>query len=398
MVLIEGLELRLFCDASQISETILANTLPTAISDQATLKGNVIVQMSNNSGIAQKFKGTIDIDAVPATDLNLSGLNLSGGTVLRSQALGISLKSGAIKTFKVPISSAPGRLTDGVNTIFAVLTDPTAATSQSAAGPTLLVHAPIVSLSETEKITKLPLSTKVGATLKAVDHVTITNSGSDPFSGSLTIALVASPNDTVVGAAAVSTVVKKLTIPSGRSVTVALNFRTESGLGGGVYDLISAVTQPNQTVTSSNPATAPVLTIAAPITTPLFVDTINSASELYAPDANDASAQHINQLDLQMSIQNNGLNSIGTDTFTLFASTKPTLDASAVKEESLPLTLDIYSLSNYPLQVDFGIPDNGPDNGTATSYYIFVQVADTAGDVTQASYSTPISFAGPISG
>ena len=226
--------------------------------------------------------------------------------------------------------------------------------------------------------------------------MTITNSGSDPFGGVLNIALLAAPHDAVTGATAVSSVARKLTIPAGRSVLVSLNFRSESAIGPGTYQMISDVTQPNGTVTSTNPATAPGFTIQAPIVTPLFVDYINSAGEMYAPDTSDSSAQHITQLDLQMSIQNNGTNSLGADTFTLFASTKTTFDSSAIKETSLPLTLYIYALQNYPLQIDFGIPDNGPDNGTAINYYIFVQVTDTSGDVTMASYPTPISFAGPI--
>jgi hypothetical protein len=98
-----------------------------------------------------------------------------------------------------------------------------------------------------------------------------------------------------------------------------------------------------------------------------------------------------------MTIQNNGLNSIGQDMFTLFTSSKPTFDSTATKVVTEPLTLDVYSLENYPLQIDFGIPDTGLDNGTPLNYYIFVQVTDTAGDVTQTGYATQIAFAGPAS-
>lgn len=389
---IEGLEGRVFMDASQLTETILSSTLPAGVSDQATLKGTVTVQVANNSGATQKFKGSVGVYAAA----RLFDLTSNNWTLLRSQPAAISLVSGASRVFKIAISVPKGKLADGTYALFAAVTDQTNATSQSPAGGTLLVHVPIVSLSETEKLLKLPASTKVGATLKAVDRVTITNSGSDPFSGVLNIALLAAPNYAVVGATSVSSIAKKLTIPAGRSVTVSLNFRSESAIGPGTYHMISEVIQPNGMVTSSNPATAPTFTILAPITTPLFVDTINSASEMYAPDATDPSAQHITQLDLQMTIQNNGLNSLGTDTFTLFSSTKPTLDSTANQVTSLPLKLNIYSLDNYPFQIDFSIPGNGPGNGTVVSLYIIVQVTDTAGDVTQASYATPITFAGPI--
>jgi hypothetical protein len=390
--LIESMESRVLFDASQLSETIVASTLPTAVSDQAVLKATVSVEVANDSGAAQKFRAALGIYVADQV-LNLSSGN---GTLLRSANQNISLASGQNKLFKVPISVPAGKLSDGTDTLFSMLTDQTSAHSQSPAGPTLLVHPPYVSLAETETFLRLPASTAVGATLKAVDKIHITNNGSDPFTGSLTIALLAAPNDTVTGSTTVTSLVRKLTIPAGHSANVNLNFRSEAPLSPGAYQLLSAVTQPNGTVTSSNPATAPTFTIIAPATAPAFVPSITSANELYATDANDSSAQHITSLDLAMSIVNNGTNSIGADTFTLFASTKSTLDSSAIQESSLPLTLDEYTGSNTPFQIDFSIPDNGPDNGTAVNYYIFVKITDTSGGTSVASYASPISFAGPI--
>jgi hypothetical protein len=391
--LIEGLEQRVLFDASQLTETILTSTLPTAVSDQSTLKGAVSLQVSNNSGVAQKFKGKISI-IITDQVLNIPGNN---GSTLRTMPAAISLKAGQIKVFKVAINVPKGKLADDTDTLFGVVTDQTNITSQSPPGPTLLVHTPYVSLSETETFVNLPASTPVGAALKAVDHVKITNSGSDPFTGLLNIALLAAPNDTVAGATTVTSVAKKFTIPAGHSAKVSLNFRSEAALSAVTYQMLSDVTQPNGTVTSSNPATAPTFTIQAPITMPEFVDTISSANEIYAPDAKDPNAQHITQLDLFMSIFNKGTVSIGSDTFTLFASTKPTFDSTAIQESSLPLTLDEYTGSNNGFQIDINIPDNGPDDGTSVNYFIFVQVTDTAGGVSMASYATPISFAGPKS-
>jgi hypothetical protein len=392
--LIEGLEQRVLFDASQLTETIINSTLPAAVSDQATLKGTVSLQLGNNSGVTQEFKGAIAVDVADKV-LNIPGKNF---VILRSMPAAISLKVGQIKVFKVAINIPGGKLADGNDTLFGVVTDQTNAFSQSPAGPALLVRPPNVSLSETETFKNLPASTGVNATLKAVDKIKITNTGSDPFTGLLNIALLAAPNDAVAGATSVTAVAKKFTIPANHSVAVSLNFRSEAGLSPVTYRMLSAVTQPNGTVTSSNPATAPSFTIIAPATKPNFVDTISSANGIYAPDQSDSSAQHITQLDLFMSIVNKGAVSIGSDQFTLFASTKPTFDSSAIKENSQPLqlTLDEYPGSNNPFQIDINVPDNGPDNGTPVNYYIFVQVTDTSGGVSMASYATPISFAGPI--
>ena len=214
--MIEGLERRVLFDASQLTETILSSTLPAAVSDQAVLKGTVSLQVENNSGVTQKFKSEIGIYVADQV-LDIPGNNWS---ILRSEPVVISLTSGQSKVFKVAISVPKGKLADGGDTLFGVMTDQGNSFSQSPAGPMLLVHPPIVSLSETETLLRLPASTAVGATLRAVDRVTITNSGSDPFGGVLNIALLAAPHDAVTGATAVSSVARKLTIPAGRSVEV----------------------------------------------------------------------------------------------------------------------------------------------------------------------------------
>jgi hypothetical protein len=393
--LIEGLENRVLFDASQLSETIVGSTLPASASDQAALKGTVSVQVSNNSSAAQAFKGTIGVDAAVQT-LDIPAHSF---VALKSMPTAISLKAGQTKVFKVAINLAAGKLADGSYNVFGVVTDSSGASSQSPAGPALLVRPPDVALAETESFKNLPASTRLNATLKAIDSIKVTNNGSDPFTGVLNIALLAAPNDIVAGATRVSSVAKKYTIAPKHSVSLTLKFTSEAGLTGGTYRMLSAATQPNGTVTSSNPATAPSFTVIAPATKPDFVDTISSATPVYATDSSDASAQHITQLDLMMSIINNGAVSIGSDQFTLYASTKPTFDSSAIKQNPQPagLTLDEYPGSNTPFQVDFDIPDTGPDNGTPVSYYVFVQITDTSGGVSMASYPTPVSFAGPIS-
>ena len=299
---IEGLEQRVLLDASQLSETIVSSTLPASASDQAALKGTVSVQVSNNSADTQAFKGTIGVDAAVQT-LDIPAHSF---VTLKSMPTAISLTAGQTKVFKVAINLAAGKLADGSYNVFGVVTDQGGVSSQSPAGPTLLVRPPDVSLTETETFKNLPASTKLNATLKAIDSIKITNNGSDPFTGVLNIALLAAPNDIVAGRNPRRIGGKEIHDRPEAQRFAHPQLTSEAGLTGGTYRMLSAATQPNGTVTSSNPATAPSFTVIAPATKPDFVDTISSATPVYATDSSDASAQHITQLDLMMSIVNNG--------------------------------------------------------------------------------------------
>jgi len=172
-----------------------------------------------------------------------------------------------------------------------------------------------VSLSETETFKKLPASTHPLATLKAIDTIKITNTGTDPFTGLLKVALLASPDDTVAGATTITSLSKQYSIAPKHTVTAILKFVSEAALSPLTYRLLSAVTQPDGTVTSSNPASAPTFTIIANATVPAFVPTILSATPVYAIDSSHTSSHHLTQLDLSMSIVNNGAVSIGADQF-----------------------------------------------------------------------------------
>src|SRR6185312_6451447 len=103
--LIETLEQRVLFDASQLTETIVGSTLPASVSDQATLKGTVSVQLTNSSGATQQFKGALAIDVADQT-LDISSNNFVN---LRSSPASISLKAGQTKVFKVAINAAGGK-------------------------------------------------------------------------------------------------------------------------------------------------------------------------------------------------------------------------------------------------------------------------------------------------
>ena len=132
--------------------------------------------VSNNSGTTQKER--VEVGFLIAN----GALDVAGGNfgVLKSLNTLLSLPNGKSQTFNFAINIAKGKLADGVDTIYAVVVVPGNAFAQSPPGPTLTVHPPNVTLSETENILKLPDSTTTGVKFSVTDQVAITNSGTDP--------------------------------------------------------------------------------------------------------------------------------------------------------------------------------------------------------------------------
>ncbi len=152
--MIEAMEQRLLFDGSQLTETILSSTLPATISDQSVLHGVVKLEVTNNSGVTQKFRGAVGI-FIAYQVLDIPSHNWG---ILRSGPAVISLANGKSHIYPFVIAIHKGKLADGTDTLFGVVTDANSVYSQSPPGPTLTVHTPNVSLSETEKFSKVPAS------------------------------------------------------------------------------------------------------------------------------------------------------------------------------------------------------------------------------------------------
>jgi hypothetical protein len=292
-----------------------------------------------------------------------------------------------------------------VDTVTALTANQSNEFTQSAPAPTLTVHAPIVTLSETETFTKLTDTVTAGAKVKPADKVVITNSGTDPSSTPLTIGVYATKDGAVDSNSVPIAVLpaKKYTINPGKTATVSVPLPGVPKLANGTYTIITQVTQSDGTVTTTNPATAPTVTISAPgggTTGPVFADSIISVD----PGKYDANVplegEILNLTDLKMNMEiiNSGstTNADGTQ-LALFASTSSTFDSSAVQVGSIMLNLGTINGNGgkRTFIADFGVAPDFPgtvDSDGTLNDFIFVKVTDPAGNVTMASWPTAILF------
>jgi hypothetical protein len=389
------MERRLFLDASQLTVALDSSMLPAAVSDHATLTGKVAVTVSNNSGIVQKQRVVVSALIANGT-LNVAARNFG---VLKSTNLVLTLANGASQTFNFAINIPKGKLADGVDTIYALIVDPTNAFAQSAPGPTLTVHPPIVTLSETENILKLPDSTTTGVKFSVVDQVSITNSGTDASSGALKIGIYATPDGVPADGSLMTGVTRAAVINPGKTVTVPVTVGGIPKLSAGTYKLVTQVIQADGTVTSTDSATAPSITLTAPTTGIAFNDTINTDTPAYKNETPDGALEFLSSLQMTMSIKNTGTAANGEDGFSLFASASPTFDSSVVQIGG-PLTLSLGLIPHNGVRnfiIKFNTTTDLNDfSGNEIDRYIFVQVTDPTGNVTIASLGKVLKVAGPV--
>jgi hypothetical protein len=393
--LIESMERRLLFDATLLTEVIDSSTLPASVSDQSVLKGTLEMTVSNNSGIDEKDPGSLVSFVISSTPLDPPTLNFY---ILREQKVDLSLADGASKDFKFMVSVPKAKVPDAVYNIYALVVDANNGYSQSAPGATLTVRPPNVTLSETENLLKLPGSTTAGTKFHVTDQVAITNSGTDPSATPLTIGIYATPDGIPADGSLMTSVTKKVMIAAGKTVTVPLTIAAIPTLAAGTYEFITQVTQSNGTITTTDPATAPTITLTKPTTGPEFVDSIIGAPTLtYQYEPLDGAVQYLSTLQFDMSIKNNGSTADGEDQFTLFASPDSTFDSSAIQVGQVSLSLNTPKGGLRTFFVKWGLTTDLDDYSTdEINDYIYVQVMDPTGNITMASYPTPVNVGGLI--
>jgi hypothetical protein len=421
-IVIESMERRVLLDATVLTDAVISSSLPASFSDQTVAHGKVMVTITNNSGVTQKEKVSVDVVVTPAGSLDLQAQST---VILATKGYSGTLVNGQSKPFTEAVTVKKGELGDGTYTVYAVAADPEGGTSQSAAGPTFTVTAPVVTLSETESIAKLPKSSvTAGEKLGLTDKVTVVNSGTDASTTPLTVDVYATPDGTVASGTLVGSATSKATIGAGKKGVVPVKLATvPATLTAGTYDLIAAVTQANGTVTASPAASSPTLTVSGGSSTggggtgssgtgtsvtssTGFTSEIVSVRPQYSGDstAGNAKQEHIVELSVTLTVANNSGASTEIDgsdvfTFTLYASASPTFSSSdtpvAVPSNAIA---NIAAGKSYAKIASFDIPEaNTSLEGTTVDDYIFVQVTDPAGGTAVVGWSAPIQFFGPAS-
>lgn len=125
---------------------------------------------------------------------------------------------------------------------------------------------------------------------------------------------------------------------------------------------------------------------------PAFSDSILKATPKYTTKG---TLEFTNQLDLEMAIRDTGAASSGDDGFTLYASPSSTFDSSATEIGHVVLNLKVIHNGLRKFLINFNTANVSNSEGTAVDDFIFVQVTDTAGDVTLASFPRALKLAGP---
>lgn len=182
-----------------------------------------------------------------------------------------------------------------------------------------------------------------------------------------------------------------LVLANGKSKTVVVPINLKANvLAVGTDTLYAVAVDPSSAFSQSVAGGTLVVTPPPP---PVFSDAILTATPLYTVSGAE---EHANQLDFTMAIRNTGALSSGNDQFALFASTSSTFDSSATQIGDVFLNLRIIHNGLRKFLVNLNIPDLGNAQGTEVDRFVFLQVTDTAGDVTLASFPTQLKLVGPV--
>src|ERR1019366_10680965 len=141
--------------------------------------------------------------------------------------------------------------------------------------------------------------------------------------------------------ALMTAITRNVNIKPGQTVIVPMQIAAIPTLAAGTYEFITQLTQSNGTVTTTDPATAPTITLSQPTTGPQFSDSfIGAPTTTYTYEPLDGALEYLSKLQFEMSIKNTGSTANGNDVFTLFASPNPTFDTSAIQVGQVTLALD----------------------------------------------------------
>ncbi|MDB5333853.1 MAG: hypothetical protein JWP03_5004 [Phycisphaerales bacterium] len=219
--------------------TITKSKLPTAVVSGTALRGTVTINISNASGALVKGKATLAIYA--STTGGIDGSSILLGQVPKS--LKVSTAKALAETINIKAASLPA----GSYMLFARVTDPTGNVNDSAAGQSLTVAAPFITLSETLSKNTLP-TTGITAGGKARGSATlnITNGGNIPTPGTTTLTLFATTDGEVDGSAVqIASLGEKLRLKPGKSARVTLPLKTLPALPAATYTLVLQVLDPS---------------------------------------------------------------------------------------------------------------------------------------------------------
>jgi hypothetical protein len=224
---------------------ITKSTVPPSLVSGVVAHGAVTFSVTNETADPIKGLGTVAVYASTTGVIDSTSILL--GQVNRQ----LNVKAGKSVIMSVPAKILAGTLPAGSYTLFARVIDPSSNTNDSAAGPTVLVAAPFIALSETLVKSTIPATAIGDAKVHGAAILKITNNGNITTPGTAMIAIVASLDGIVAGPPIqITSVTKPLHIHAGKTASVNVPVKLIPALAAGPYTLSVQVTDPNGTVTS----------------------------------------------------------------------------------------------------------------------------------------------------
>jgi hypothetical protein len=225
--------------------TIVGSTIPTAVVSGSGAKGNVKLQLTNQTAAPISGKSTLAVYATASGTIDASAV------LLTQASASLTARSGKPINKSLSVKLPPG-LPAGSYQLVARVTDPSGTINDSAAGPTLTVAAPFIALSESVAKSTLPKSSVPGGKARGAVLLTIANAGNVATSGSTSVALFATTGSAGSSSSTqVASVSKSLRIQAGKSARLSIPLKSLPALAPGNYSIIALVTDPNGQLSSA---------------------------------------------------------------------------------------------------------------------------------------------------
>ncbi|HET6250063.1 MAG TPA: Ig-like domain-containing protein [Tepidisphaeraceae bacterium] len=229
-----------------LTPTIVKSTLPSALVGGTAAHGSATLSIANTT--ASAIKGKVTIQLFATTDGTIDGSAIQLAQVVR----GVNVKTIKPSTTAVPVKIAAGTLPAGAYSLVARVIDLSNNNGDSAAGPTLTVVAPFVSLSETFTKMTIPASAVAGAKSHAVLAVRIANGGNIITPGTTTVTAFASLSGVVDSSAIqIASATKPLRIHPGKFSTLTFHLKQIPTIAAGNYTILVQATDGNGGISTS---------------------------------------------------------------------------------------------------------------------------------------------------
>ncbi len=390
---VETLEGRTFFDAS-VAVTVVSSTLAEA-STVEPLKGSATVTVKNT--------GTVTLASPYGIEIFASTVPLGVGTIdVRSEGVGFvyvhsSLAPGQAATYTIKGKlSFQGELEATTYGVYAEFHD-AGFYAASGSGAELTVPPPLISLSETQAISKLPATVTAATATAAVDKVKIKNAGKDASNGSITVTVYLTPDGTVASGTAVQSVnIEKSKIGHGGATTVAVPLDSIPSVSAGTYDLVAAVVDPNG-VTTTSAASNPIAVGAAGVAAPVAYSV--ALPKVQPQIGADPTTEAVTLIKLTSTVTLTNVSGAPVSepvTLTYYFSTQPAFavdTATKITSNTVTLKLPAKGKRTSTYKLTASVPLGHADQGlTDTPLYYSVVVTDAAGNSAAATNPTPLNF------